>query len=72
MNEFVSLPRDKQLLKNLANDIINQKWPRHDDELGIFKFIFECNTFLRVFLLIGNFIYLNRIYRKAMNPSAAS
>lgn len=47
---------DTELVHKLIREVITKKWPPNSNDLyGIFKFIFECNNFLRVFLY-GNFV----------------
>ena len=54
MNKLTELANNQgRLVKELTNQVIRQKWPKEEDEIGIFRFLFECNTFLRVFVLIG-------------------
>ena len=47
------------LVRELTNQVLNQKWPKRDDEIAIFRFLFECNNFMRVFVLIGKY-YTNK------------
>lgn len=37
----------------IANEIIEKKWPKNDDSYDQFKFLIECNSFLKVYLLLG-------------------
>ncbi len=41
----------------VASDMLKHKWPKEDNDLGIFRFIFECNSFLIGFFQIGIFLY---------------
>jgi hypothetical protein len=54
MNDLTRLPKhEKKLLSDLAVHIIEHKWPVKDNDQDIFNFIFECNSFLKGFFLIG-------------------
>ena len=46
------------MLLNLVNEVLNKKWPKNENETELFKFIFECNHFLKAFFFIGELIKL--------------
>lgn len=54
MNQLADLGKENMnALSNLANEIIDKKWPAKDNDSDLFNFVFECFNFLRVFFLIG-------------------
>jgi len=38
---------------NLVNDVIKKKWPKDESSESIFKFIFDCHPFLKVFVFMS-------------------
>jgi hypothetical protein len=44
---------DKKMLGNLVDEVLSRKWPKNQNETGIFNFIFECNHFLARFFYLG-------------------
>jgi hypothetical protein len=44
---------NKKVMKQLAKKIFDSKWPKQETENGIFSFLFDCTSFLKVFLVIG-------------------
>jgi hypothetical protein len=41
------------MLSRLADEVIARKWPKKENEIEIFNFIFECNHFLAAFFYLG-------------------
>ena len=42
------------MFNDLANEILINKWPKNENDRSIFKFIFDCHDFLKVFFFVGN------------------
>ena len=49
---------NKNVMKQLAKKIFDSKWPKQETDFGMFSFLFDCTSFLKVFLVIG-IIYFN-------------
>ncbi|CAF0824304.1 unnamed protein product, partial [Brachionus calyciflorus] len=67
INSFVVMNSDfnNELVSDLVNEILKTKWPAKENEFAIFNFIFECNNFLKVFVLMdSNVIGNNRIFQE--------
>jgi len=46
MNKLVDLEISN--FNDLVKNVLNKKWPKDENDGSIFKFIFECNPFLKV------------------------
>ncbi len=50
INKLVSVKCKE--MKKLSNEILNKKWPTEENDMSIFKFIFEYNYFLKLYFFI--------------------
>ena len=61
MNALTQLQTtEKFQLSLLADEVIKKKWPKKENEIEIFNFIFDCNHFLAAFFYLG--IYFDANY----------
>ena len=51
MNNLVDLDVSDKF-NELVKNVLNKKWPKDESEESIFKFIFDCNPFLKVFIFM--------------------
>ena len=58
------------MLSRLADEVISRKWPKNENEIEIFNFIFECNHFLAAFFYLGwvsfDLLYLFKLFLIAL------
>ena len=57
VNKLVDL-RTSYNFNELVKNVLNTKWPKDESDESIFKFIFDCNPFLKVFVFMERKGYL--------------
>lgn len=58
VNKLVDL-RTSYNFNELVKNVLNKKWPKDESDESIFKFIFDCNPFLKVFVFMERSVNKN-------------